>query len=200
MNQLKSQPIKRKIMIIILIPPFLSLSYLIKPSQFTKFHFHETKNLPSDRLVPKLIERQGGFYLEMNHTTLIWQCLSRINKEYAQMIKEKLSEHQMTEPVAEILACIYESPGMTQNELSRKMFVTKGNTAQLVKKMESSKLIYRQASGRVKRLYLTEKGTVAYFKLTAFLQSWVDDLLQVLDEEEQKTLLHLLNKLDRTEK
>lgn len=138
--------------------------------------------------------------MEMNHTTLIWQCLSRINKEYAQMIKEKLSEHQMTEPVAEILAQIYESSGMTQNELSRKLFVTKGNTAQLVKKMESCKLIYREASGRVKRLYLTDKGTETYLKLAAFLQSWIDDFLKVLDPEEQKTLLHLLNKLDRTEK
>lgn len=131
---------------------------------------------------------------------MIWQCLNRVNKEYAQVVKEELSEYQMTEPVAEILARIYESSGMTQNELSRKLFVTKGNTAQLVKKMESCNLIYREASGRVKRLYLTDKGTETYLKLAAFLQSWIDDFLKVLDPEEQKTLLHLLNKLDRTEK
>lgn len=135
--------------------------------------------------------------MNINYATLIWHRMNRINKEYTQSTDEKLSEYHLSEPIADILGRIYDHPGITQNELSEKLLVTKGNIAQLVKKMEACDLIYREQNGRTKHLYLTEEGEETHLKVTDFLQSWIDDFLDVLDKEEQKTLLRLLSKVDR---
>lgn len=135
--------------------------------------------------------------MKINYATLIWHRLNRINKVYTKNTEDKLSEFDLSEPIADILGRIYDHPGITQNELSEKLLVTKGNIAQLVKKMENCDLIYREQKGRTKQLYLTDEGEETYLKVTDFLQSWIDDFLEVLDKDEQKTLLQLLSKVDR---
>jgi len=154
------------------------------------------KLLRVNRLVTKPLD-SGGFYLNINYATLIWHRLNRIHKQYTQSTEKKLSEYDLSEPIADILGRIYDNPGITQNELSKKLLVTKGNIAQLVKKMENCNLIYRDQKGRTKHLYLTDEGEETYLKLIDFLQTWIDDFLEVLDKKEQKTLLHLLSKVDR---
>lgn len=135
--------------------------------------------------------------MKINYATLIWHRLNRMNNQYTQSTAEKLSEYNLSEPIADILGRIYDHPGITQKELSEKLLVTKGNIAQLVKKMENCGLIYREQNGRTKHLYLTDEGEETYLKVTDFLQCWIDDFLDVLDKEEQKTLLRLLSKVDR---
>lgn len=135
--------------------------------------------------------------MDINYATLIWHRLNRIQKKYSQSTEKKLNEYDLSEPIADILGRIYDNPGITQNELSEKLLVTKGNIAQLVKKMEGCDLIYREQRGRTKHLYLTDEGEETYLRLLGFLQSWIDDFLEVLDKEEQKTLLNLLSKVDR---
>jgi DNA-binding MarR family transcriptional regulator len=143
------------------------------------------------------LTNEEGLNLKINYATLIWHRLNRIEKKYTQSTEKKLNEFELSEPIADILGRIYDSPGITQNELSVKLLVTKGNIAQLVKKMENCELIYREQNGRTKHLYLTDEGEKTYLKLLDFLQSWIDDFLEVLDKDEQKTLLQLLSKVDR---
>ena len=133
----------------------------------------------------------------MNYATLIWHRLNRMNKAYTQSTEKKLEEYGLSEAIADILGRIHDQPGITQTELCEKLLVTKGNIAQLVKKMEGCDLIYRKREGRTKELFLTDKGEQTHAEVRAFLQCRVDEFFNVLDQDEQRKLLSLLNKVDR---
>lgn len=95
------------------------------------------------------------------------------------------------------LKIIAENEGITQKELTVKMFRTKGATSVMIKKLEKKGLIIRQEDkmdARILRLYLTDKGkTVNEVHLKYDedkMDEWMEELS--LSDEEVKNTNHVL--------
>jgi DNA-binding MarR family transcriptional regulator len=58
----------------------------------------------------------------------------------------------------DVLAQLYGREGVTQQELSNRLLVTKGNVSQLLVKMVSAGLVERKDEGRCRYVWLTEEG------------------------------------------
>ncbi|MEA5033123.1 MAG: MarR family transcriptional regulator [Sphaerochaeta sp.] len=58
----------------------------------------------------------------------------------------------------DVLAQLYGREGVTQQELSNRLLVTKGNVSQLLVKMGDAGLVDRRKDGRCRYVWLTEKG------------------------------------------
>ena len=81
----------------------------------------------------------------------------RMNAEMATLAKG----HGLTLPHLEVLLCLKGGEGISQQELSDRLLVTKGNTCVIVQKVEAAGLIDRRADPadqRTHRLYLTDDG------------------------------------------
>ena len=87
---------------------------------------------------------------------------------------------------------------MTQQELAESLLVTKGNVCQLLDRMESSGLLERRQEGRSNRLYLTEKGQGLFEQVVPDHEDSIARHFAALSSSEQRTLLEILRKLDRS--
>ena len=110
------------------------------------------------------------------------------------------AEHGLTFAQLDVIFHIGKCPGITQQELAERLLVTPGNVTQLLQRMERIGLIRRVSEGRAKRLYLTEKGQEHCELLLPMQEQLHIHQFAGLTLEEQTQLLHLLMKLDRTQR
>jgi DNA-binding MarR family transcriptional regulator len=76
--------------------------------------------------------------------------------------------------------------------------VLKGNISQLLAKLERQGLITRRPDGRINCLSLTERGQSLFEEVVPQQEALIAKLLAPLSDDEQRELLRLLRKLDRT--
>jgi len=95
------------------------------------------------------------------------------------------------------VAQVGAAEGLTQGELARALFVTKGNVSQLVDRMEQGGLVTRCQEGQVKRLALTDKGRDLYDDVVPAQEGFIAAQLGALAPDEQRRLHHLLRTLDK---
>lgn len=87
--------------------------------------------------------------------------------------------------------------GATQQELADALLVTKGNICQLLDSLERDGVLRRQREGRANRVYLTRTGRELRERLMERHVSEISKAMAALDDDEQRTLLTLLRKLER---
>lgn len=93
---------------------------------------------------------------------------------------------------------ICKNPGISQEELVKKIFVNKSNVTRNLKSLESNGYIYKEVDTkdkRINKIYPTEKAINVLPKLREVLREWKGVLLSDLSEEEQEVLEALLEKL-----
>lgn len=91
--------------------------------------------------------------------------------------------------------CRYE--GLSQKELTEKIFLEKSTTAKAVKYLEANGFIRREQDKkdkRVERLYLTEKGKSLQHIVSDAFEANLGIAMRGLTDKEQSTLLKLLNR------
>lgn len=98
----------------------------------------------------------------------------------------------------DVLARVGTDPGLTQQDLANSLLVTKGNVCQLLDRMEAADLIERRQEGRTNRLFLTERGRDLYEQVLPVHEDLIADQFASLSSEEQRELLDLLRRLDRS--
>jgi DNA-binding MarR family transcriptional regulator len=98
----------------------------------------------------------------------------------------------------DVLARVGAAPGMTQQELADALLVTKGNVCQLLDRMEADGLLERRPEGRAKRLHLTERGERLRADAVPAQERLVAAQLEALSPDEQRQLLALVRKLERS--
>ncbi|CAM4052565.1 MarR family transcriptional regulator [Bacillus manliponensis] len=126
---------------------------------------------------------------------LLWFRLSRFYNGSVRSTNQHLKKWNLSTAQFDMLAQIGGHERLTQQELSKKLFVTKGNVTQLVNKMEKLELISREQEGNAKYLSLTEKGRVLYEEVVPPQETFQAEQFSKLNKEEQKQLLELLRKL-----
>src|SRR5699024_9698609 len=87
---------------------------------------------------------------------------------------------------------------ITQSELAKKVTVTQGGISRMLTRLEKDKLIIRKKEWKTNKISLTDKGKekleTAFEAQLDFQTSLFDE---VLSEEEQKTLLSLMSRLQK---
>lgn len=90
-----------------------------------------------------------------------WVQLARTFQIVAREVARLLAEHDVTMPQFDVLATLRYSEGVTQQELARRLLVTKGNVCGLLDRLERSRWVERRSDendARTNRLHLTAAG------------------------------------------
>lgn len=133
-------------------------------------------------------------------SVLAWLHLSRISNRVVQAATVQLGEWNLTTAQFDILSHIGAAEGILQVNLAQRLLVTQGNVTQLLDKMEEHGLIRRVREGRANRLYLTPAGRQLFDKAVPLHEDFIAAQFTGLSQDEQRQLLRLLAKLDRSQR
>lgn len=140
-------------------------------------------------------KRGDGMKAEERLGLLVWFRLSRFYNKSIRETNQHLKEWGLSAAQFDVLAQIGGQDRLTQQELGKKLFVTKGNITQLLNKMEQLDWIKREQEGTTKYLSLTEEGKALYEETVPPQESFQAEQFNKLNHNEQKHLLELLRKL-----
>lgn len=129
---------------------------------------------------------------------LVWFRLSRFYNLSMRQTNQHLKEWDLSTAQFDVLVQIGVHQPITQQELAGKLEVTKGNIAQLLKKMEALGWITRDQQWKTKYISLTEAGCHLYAEVVPQQEQFQAAQFCGLDREEQVQLLGLLKKVQRT--
>ena len=96
------------------------------------------------------------------------------------------------------LAVISENPGITQDQLARRIFINKSNVARQLVALEEDGFVQRRPCSddkRAMRVYPTEKTLAVLPRINGILAHWEDLLTQDLSEDEKELLAKMLSKM-----
>ena len=133
-------------------------------------------------------------------SVLGWLHLARVSQKIWQSASAHLSAWGLSNAQFDVLAHIGAAEGISQLDLSRRLFVTQGNVTQLLDKMEARGWIRRVPDGRTNRLHLTPEGRQIYDQVIPSHEDFIAEHFAALNSKEQHELLRLLGKLDRAQR
>lgn len=131
---------------------------------------------------------------------LAWLRMVRVVSRTQRAATEHLREFDLTPAQFDVLAQVSAAPGPSQQELADRLLVTQGNVCQLLDGLEKKKLVERRREGRSNRIFLTPSGQELSAQAVPEHEEWQAARMTALDESEQRQLLQLLRKLDRSQK
>lgn len=126
-----------------------------------------------------------------------WVRLLNVHSKLARKEADTLRKLGISSSHFDALVQIMQNEGLTQNELSQHLLVTKGNVVYLVDKLEAERLLVRRTEGKTNRLFLTDQGHALIDRVLPQHQEMVVSALSPLTEQEQRTLRDLLKKIDK---
>src|SRR5690625_3470061 len=130
--------------------------------------------------------------------SLIWLRISRFTHQSNLLSNECLKQYGLTTAQFDVLNQISVYQPLTQQELAKKVTVTQGGISRMLTRLEKDGLITRKQDWKTKTISLTEKGeeklNTAFQDQLAFQSSFFD---HTLTDDEQKTLLRLMTKLQK---
>jgi DNA-binding MarR family transcriptional regulator len=125
----------------------------------------------------------------------------RVYSKMERLSNEHIRHLGMTGAQFDVLAQLSTHEGISQQALSEKLFVTKGNVCGLIGRMEQRDLVERRPDPDDKRanlLFLTDKGRALAEQVMPAQERFVADRMSVLTPGEQATFRTLLRQLDRS--
>lgn len=109
---------------------------------------------------------------------------------------------EVTEGQGRVLGFLYRSQGRAvfQRDVEAEFSITRATASKTLSAMERGGLIRRRSveeDARLKRLELTDKAMEHMHRIHRGLESFEQELVRGMTEEEQRTLLALLEKMER---
>lgn len=129
---------------------------------------------------------------------LSWLRLARIYQKISADSERRFKQRKLSTAQFDVLTHIGARPGISQGELAASLLVTKGNISQLLDRMEREGLVVRRQEGRRNCLDLTVAGRALYDEAVPAQEAALGRLLGALSPEEQRQLLDLLRRVDRS--
>lgn len=130
--------------------------------------------------------------------------ISAISRCAAAYRQEELAPLGLKAIHASYLVTLCRDPGLTQEQLAKRVFVNKSNAARQVAALEEAGFVTRSPSEEDKRamlVYPTEKAYEALPKIRQTFREWESLAAQDLTEEERQLLVTMLSKMrDRAAK
>jgi DNA-binding MarR family transcriptional regulator len=130
----------------------------------------------------------------------LWGRIARLYMRNVRQGAARLREHDLSVAQFDVLTQIGAHEAherLTQQELAQRLLVTEGNITQLLDRLEERGLISRCREGRIKRLVLTAEGRRLRDLTVPDQERFQADQFAALTDDERRTLLRLLGKLQR---
>jgi DNA-binding MarR family transcriptional regulator len=127
----------------------------------------------------------------MHHITDIARCAALYRQE-------ELASLGLKSCHASYLDVVCTCPGITQDQLARRIFINKSNVARQLAVLEEDGFVERRPSPEDKRavqVFPTQKARDCMPEITRIFRCWESFVAQNLCEEERKTLVCMLEKL-----
>lgn len=126
---------------------------------------------------------------------LVWYRLSRAYNRSLRASAQHLKAWELSVAQFDVLVQIGAHEGLTQQQLSDKLFVTKGNVTQLLGKLEEQGWIRREQRWKSKHLSLTAEGRKLVDTVAPLQERRQASHFDGLSREEKKQLIALLKKV-----
>lgn len=134
----------------------------------------------------------------INHETLL-----SIFRTYSMLMRFSdrfFSKYGVTDIQFNILMTLKDYPrnGLTQNELSEKLIVSKSNTVGLIDRLEKIGMVKREAHAkdrRINQIFLTQKGKKLIDEVYTPYFEEVDKLINPLSTQEKKSVISAMEKI-----
>lgn len=130
----------------------------------------------------------------------LWLRMLRVTRQVEAALREKLRlEFDSTLPRFDVMAALYrDREGLKMNELSKRLRVSNGNVTGIVDRLADDGLVERiaiEGDRRATLVRLTSAGCDAFTVMAQAHESWVDDLLEGVSEEDAHHIGELLHRL-----
>lgn len=116
----------------------------------------------------------------------------------AQFRQDELAPLGLKACHASYLSAICACPGITQDQLARRIFINKSNVARQLAILEEDGFVERRPSPDDKRatlVYPTQKALDCLPRIHEIFRTWESLIAQDLSEEERRVLVAMLDKL-----
>lgn len=131
----------------------------------------------------------------------LWVHLVRIYNQVLRETRSFFRRYGLTPTQFDVITCLGSQEGITQQELSEHLSVTKGNITSLIDRMERDGLVERRADPsdrRCYRLFLTRKGRRLLQRIIPAHEKQIARLFSSLSAEERALLQNLLRRLEQS--
>jgi MarR family transcriptional regulator, organic hydroperoxide resistance regulator len=121
----------------------------------------------------------------------VWFRLIRLEARMQAAVGERLRLIGLSIPQCDVLTTLSEEEGVSQQELAKRLYVTKGNISGLLDRLQSAGLVERRVAASDRRqhsIHLTEAGRAAAMNALAVQHRWVASTLGRMNEVDLKAL------------
>jgi DNA-binding MarR family transcriptional regulator len=115
----------------------------------------------------------------------VWFRLIRLEARMQAAVGERLRQIGVSIPQCDVLTTLSEEEGVSQQDLAKRLYVTKGNISGLLDRLESAGLVERRAAASDRRQYsihLTLAGRAMAEKAIEVQHLWIAATLGRMDE------------------
>ena len=125
----------------------------------------------------------------------VWFRLMRLETRMRTAVADGLRQLGLSVPQCDVLTTLTEQEGVSQQDLAKRLYVTKGNISGLIDRLVAAGLVERRATAADKRqhaIFLTPAGRAAAEEAIACQQRFVARTIGRLPGEDLATLERLL--------
>lgn len=131
---------------------------------------------------------------------LAWLYMMRVSDKMERLSHDNLTRFDLTPAQFDVLAHLIAAEGISQQTLSEKLFVTKGNVCGLIDRLEDRGLVVRRPDPEDRRsnlLFLTPAGRELTERAVPAQEKFIIEHMSTLCSEQQQQLKSLLRYLDK---
>jgi len=121
----------------------------------------------------------------------VWLRLIRLEARMQAAVGDRLRMVGVSIPQCDVLTTLSEQEGVNQQELAKRLYVTKGNISGLLDRLEAAGFVERRSLASDRRQYsihLTDAGRAMAERAIAAQHKWLTSTLGRLDESELDAL------------
>lgn len=125
----------------------------------------------------------------------VWFRFLRLESRLQLAVAERLREIGLSVPQCDVVTTLTEAEGISQQELAKRLYVTKGNISGLLDRLEAAGLVERRSTAADRRqyaIYLTAPGREAAKKAIAVQHALIAATLGQLSPENLAAFEELL--------
>jgi MarR family transcriptional regulator, organic hydroperoxide resistance regulator len=115
----------------------------------------------------------------------VWFRLIRLEAHMQAAVGERLRAIGVSIPQCDVLTTLTEQEGVSQQELAKRLYVTKGNISGLIDRLEEAGFVERRSTASDRRqyaIYLTDAGRRTAEKALAVQLTWIASTLGRMPE------------------
>ncbi len=127
-----------------------------------------------------------------------WLKILKISNFIEKQIREKFREdHNTTLPRFDVMSALYRSEkGLKMNEISGLLKVSNGNITGIIDRLVNDGYVLRialEGDRRSNLVSLTNKGIIQFEEYAWSHESWINEILEKLSEQDARLLIGLLD-------